>query len=172
MHQRPELHQVVLERRAGDEQPTLRVEVEHRLPALTLEVFDVMGLVENEVAPLLPPEDVLILHHQLIARDADVEGVLLRPPETLLLPLLLAPIVRHNLECRRPFFELNLPVEHHRCRHYDQVRPPDPSLDGEICQHRDRHERLTQPHLVCENTVESLVVQRDHPLQRDGLILT
>lgn len=52
VHERPELHEVVLERRAGEEEAPLRLKVEQRLPPLRLEVFDVLRLVENEVFPL------------------------------------------------------------------------------------------------------------------------
>jgi len=47
VEQTPELHEVVLERRAREQQPPLGVEVEQRLPALRAEVLDVVGLVKD-----------------------------------------------------------------------------------------------------------------------------
>ena len=44
VHERPQLHQVVLQRGARQEQPALAVEVQQGLPALALEVLDVLGL--------------------------------------------------------------------------------------------------------------------------------
>lgn len=60
VHQRPQLHEVVLQRRARDQQPPLRVEAQQRLPALRLPVLDHVRLVEDQVAPLLAAEHLLI----------------------------------------------------------------------------------------------------------------
>ncbi len=48
MHEGPQLHQVVLEGRARQQQPALAVEVEENLPALTLEVLNVLSLNTEE----------------------------------------------------------------------------------------------------------------------------
>ena len=63
VHETPELHQVILQRRPGNEQPPPAVEVEQRLPALRLPVLDHVGLVQDQELPLLPPEHLGILHH-------------------------------------------------------------------------------------------------------------
>jgi len=44
MHQWPQLHEAVLQWRPGQQQPTLTVEVEQRLPALRLEVLYILSL--------------------------------------------------------------------------------------------------------------------------------
>lgn len=44
VHQRPQLHQVVLERGAGQQQTVGGLEVQQHLPPLGLEVLDVLGL--------------------------------------------------------------------------------------------------------------------------------
>ena len=44
VHEGPELHEAVLERRARQQQATLAGEVQQRLPALRLEVLDVLSL--------------------------------------------------------------------------------------------------------------------------------
>ena len=106
VHQRPQLHQVVLQRRARQQQSTLRLEVQQELPTLTLEVLDVLRLVEDEVVPLLPPEAGVVLDDELVASDADVEGVRLRPADPLQLPLLLRAVVREDLEGRAPLLQL------------------------------------------------------------------
>ena len=66
MHQRPQLHQIVLKGRARDQQPPLRVEVEEGLPPLRLPVLDHVGLVEDEVLPLLAPEHPRILKDERV----------------------------------------------------------------------------------------------------------
>ena len=48
MHEGPQLHQVVLQRCARQEEAALTVEVEESLPALALEVLDVLGLSVSE----------------------------------------------------------------------------------------------------------------------------
>lgn len=75
VHQRPELHQRVLERRAGEKEPALRVEVEQRLPPLGSEVLDILGLVQDEVLPLFAAESDLVLNNNLVGSDAHVERV-------------------------------------------------------------------------------------------------
>ena len=55
------------------------VEVQQALPALGLEVFDVLRLVEDQVPPRLASEGLMILQHQLVWSDAHVESIRLRP---------------------------------------------------------------------------------------------
>ena len=45
-----------------DEEAAFAVEVEQCLPPLALPVLDHMGLVQNQVLPLLAPEHLGILH--------------------------------------------------------------------------------------------------------------
>lgn len=59
--------------------PRPPVEVEQRLPALRLEVLDVLRLIQDEVAPVLAAERLVVLQHQLVRRDAHVEGIGLGP---------------------------------------------------------------------------------------------
>lgn len=47
MHERPQLHEAILERGTSQEQTTLAVKVEESLPSLALEVLDVLGLREK-----------------------------------------------------------------------------------------------------------------------------
>jgi len=55
------------------------VEVQQALPALGLEVLDILRLVQNQVAPRLSPERLVILQHQLVGSDAHVESIRLCP---------------------------------------------------------------------------------------------
>lgn len=55
------------------------VEVQQTLPALGLEVLDVLGLIEDQIAPRLSPEGLVILQHQLVRSDANVESIWLCP---------------------------------------------------------------------------------------------
>ena len=87
-----------LQWRAGQQEAPPAAEVEQELPALALEVLDVLRLVEDEVVPLLAPEARLVLDDELVRGDANVEGVRLRPAHPLHAPLLLGAVVRQHLE--------------------------------------------------------------------------
>lgn len=52
VHQGPQLHQAVLQRGSSEKEASLRVERQERLPPLALEVFDVLGLVQDKMVPL------------------------------------------------------------------------------------------------------------------------
>ena len=171
MHERPQLHEVVLQRRAGEQQATRGVEGQQRLPALRAKVLDVLRLVEDQVLPALALERVLVLRDEVVRRDAHVEGVGLRPPEALLLALLLRAVVREDLEARAPHLELALPVEHDARRHHDQMRPPDTVLAREVCHQRDGLHRLAEAHLVGQDAVELAVVHGHEPVEANVLVL-
>lgn len=63
VHERPELHHIVLERCASQEESSLSVEPEKRLPSLTLEVLDVLRLIQYHIVPLLASEGEVVLNH-------------------------------------------------------------------------------------------------------------
>lgn len=97
MHERPQLHHVILQGCSRQEQPPPRVESEEGLPALTLEILDVLGLVQNHVIPLFASEDKVVLNHQLVRRDAHMERVIFAPALALELTFLLCPEVSEDL---------------------------------------------------------------------------
>ena len=56
------------------------------------------------------------------------------------------------------------PVTHpHSSRegHYDEVGSVDPLFLNEVCAQSNGLDGLPQPHLVCQDTIEVVVVQRD-----------
>lgn len=55
------------------------VEVEQRLPALGFEVLDVLSFIQDQVFPILASKGLVILQHQLVGGDADMEGIGLGP---------------------------------------------------------------------------------------------
>ena len=66
VHERPELHHIILQGCASQQKSTLGVEAKECLPALRLEILDVLGLVEDHVVPLLAAEGEVILNDELI----------------------------------------------------------------------------------------------------------
>jgi|LauGreDrversion4_2_1035121.scaffolds.fasta_scaffold22543_5 hypothetical protein len=124
MHERPELHHIILKRRACKQESALSIEAQKGLPALALKVFDVLSLIEDHVVPLFATECKMVLDHQLIRGDADVEGVVLAPAMSLSFALLLRPEIGKDLEGGTPLLELHLPVDDDGCRNYDQMGSP------------------------------------------------
>ena len=78
--------------------PSLRVEVEKKLPPLRLEVFDIVCLIEDEEIPLFGPEGSIVLYNQLVTRDTHMECVGFGPAHSFLSSLFLGAVVRHNLK--------------------------------------------------------------------------
>lgn len=74
--------------------------------------------------PIATLEDGGILNYKLVGGDADVPEVIVEPAFALLLTFFARTIVGENLEARRPFFELHLPVEDDGCRDDDEMRTP------------------------------------------------
>ena len=171
VHERPQLHEVVLQRRAREQQAALRVEVEQRLPALGLEVLDVVRLVQDHVVPPLPPECARVLHDQLVGGDADVVAVGLGPARPQALARLGRAEVRQHLEDRAEALQLGLPVDEAAGGHDDQVRAPDAFHHGEIGQQADGLHGLAQPHLIRQDSVEASLLQRHQPVQPHLLVL-
>lgn len=117
--QRPQLGQVVLQGCAGEQQPAVGLEVEQDLPALRLEVLNVLSLVQDHVVPFLASEYRVVGHSDLVAGNADMETVEFRPALPLLLALFGRPEVGHDLEGRTPALELDLPVHQNGRGDYD-----------------------------------------------------
>lgn len=61
----PQLHEIVLQRSACQEKTTLALKVEQQLPTLGFEVFDMLGLVQDKVVPLLSSKTLVILQGKL-----------------------------------------------------------------------------------------------------------
>lgn len=73
VEQRPQLMKVVLQWRAGDEQPVVGFELAHHFGEDGVLVLDPVGLVDDDVAVVERPKVPLLLHHHLVAGDAHVE---------------------------------------------------------------------------------------------------
>ena len=80
--------------------------VETHLPPLRPKVFDVLGLIEDQVKPFLATEDGCIDDGELVGGDANMEGVRFGPPRPLQLSLLGATVVREDLEGGAPTLQL------------------------------------------------------------------
>ena len=91
----------------------------------------------------------MVLNHQLVRSDANVERILFTPALTLQLSLLLRAEVCQHLQTGTPALELHLPVNHDRCGDDNEVRTPNPSVASKRGQQRNRLNRFTETHLIC-----------------------
>ena len=119
---------------AGQKESPLGVETEQGLPPLTLEVLDVLSLVEDHVVPFLSPEREVILDHELVRCNANVERVVFAPTMPLDFSLFLSTKISEDLESWAPLFEFDFPVHDNCCRYHDEVRTPHTFVAGERCQ--------------------------------------
>ena len=119
------------------------------------------------VLELLQP--LPVLHDELVRREQHVEAAGRRPLRHLSLPDGLARVgralVRDGHRVGDPLAALELPVGEHRERHDDHEGARDVLRLHQVGDERDGLDRLAQPHLVGEDAVEVVVVQRDHPAQ-------
>lgn len=88
MQQRPQLSKIVLQRSACKKKTIMGFEVEKNLPSLGLEVFYVLGLVENHVIPAFSTENRMVGDCYFVTGNAYMEAVEFRPPFSLLFALL------------------------------------------------------------------------------------
>lgn len=70
----------------------------------------------------------MVLDHQLVGGDTNVERVLLAPALSLNLALFLRAEVGQNLESWTPALEFHLPVDYDRGWDYDEVRTPNATV--------------------------------------------
>ena len=79
------------------QQPAFCIESQQGLPSLTLEVFNILGLIEDHIVPLLATESKVILNHELVGCDADMEGIFFTPTLSLKFSFFLGAKVGQNL---------------------------------------------------------------------------
>ena len=72
VEQSPQLVQVVLQRRSGDQQPIGCFELSDNFRQFRFLVFDAMGFVDDHVSPIELPENGPLFHDNLVRCDADV----------------------------------------------------------------------------------------------------
>lgn len=84
---------------------------------------------------------------------------------------LLVTVVGQYLETRTPFLELHFPIEHDTCGDNNKMRAPAAFLACQMSQHSDGHDRLAKAHLVSQDTIQTLLVHCDQPVQTNVLVL-
>lgn len=100
-----------------------------------------------------------------------MEEIWLAPPSSLDASFFGRPEVSHDFKCRAPSLELDLPVHQNACWYDHQVRSPIPIVGCQVCEHGYRLDGLAQTHFVSQNTIHTLLLQTDHPLHADELVV-
>ncbi|KAI3476086.1 hypothetical protein L1887_62392 [Cichorium endivia] len=165
VEQRPELHEVVLERRAGDEQAGARVEGTHDLGEHRVDVLDAVRLVNDDVLPRELLERALFAQAHLVGGDEHVKVLGQQVFVDDLVALLLGALEGDHVEAGHPALELAVPVVQRRLGHDDEVEAGRVAEVAEVAEEGDGLERLAEAHLVCEDAVDAVVVERDHPVE-------
>ena len=121
LHDRPQVADVVLDRRAGERDAVGGGERAGGARLLGLGVLDVLGLVEHDRGPADGPEVLEVTQQQRVARDDD--GMLARRLQERLSPAAAHAVVDERLQGRREALRLALPVADDRSRTHDERGP-------------------------------------------------
>ena len=156
IEERPQLGEVVLERRAGEQERARKVHLAHGGRDLCVRVLEDVPLVEHKEAPV----DLLDqrraerggLHHLIrrhyhvvradLVRDARLETLALRDVRRMELD---------HAQHRAPALELGAPRGEHRERADDERCAGQLQGELEVGNQGDGLERLAKPHLVAED---------------------
>ena len=160
MEQRPQLAQVILQRRAGQAQAVVRAQVACGLGRLGGGVLDVLRLVEDQQVILVLPELLGIARQQGIGGEDQVVFGDLRER--------LAParaVQREHAQVGGEAFGLVQPVGDQAGRHDHQCRAG--QAPGLLLQQHEGEglQRLAQAHVVGEDAAGADFAQRLHPAQ-------
>ena len=165
LEDRPELAQVVLDRRAAHGQPVPPLEQPGRLGRLAVGVLDRLRLVqdhviEGDLAQLddVGPEGPVGGDDQVVVGELVAGGVAVRPG------------VVEDPEPRAELLGLGLPVEDQRPGDDDQARPPrEPPGPPALEQGEDLH-GLAQAHVVGQDAAEVELLEVFEPAQALALV--
>lgn len=175
VEQRPELLEGVLQRSACDEHAAFSLELHEHAVQQRLGVFEAVGLVDHKVLPAEGAKNALVLHHNLVCRQEDVELelVVLAVELVLLddLPAGAVPAVHDDVHARGPLAELLRPVGERREGHDDQEGAKDVVVLHKALQEGDGLHCLTKTHLVREYPVCLVAVAVRQPVQAFKLII-
>ena len=164
VHDRPELAEPVLDRRAGHRELPARGEPAQRLRALGRGVLDVLRLVEQHPVPGDPRERVGVAGGDVVGGDDDV--AVRRDHRERLSRQPAHPVVEVDAQRRREPLDLGAPLADDAHRADDErraervVAPPLLALGDE---HRDRLHRLAEPHVVGQDRADPEVAEQPQP---------
>ena len=158
IHQRPQLAEVVLDRRSGEAEPLASFELAQDARGVGVRVLDVLRLVDDHRVPRLGQQNVAVPRqeriggqHQVVAGDGIEAGLAVRAMQ------------REHLQRRRETLRFGPPVGHQRCGGDDQARPVVAAVQllGENV--RERLHRLAEAHVVGKHAAEPRLTEETQP---------
>ena len=170
VEERPQLGQLVLQRRAGEQQAVRRyVERVQRHGQLAVVVLHAVALVDDHVAPAYLGQARLVAYDVLVGGREHVELAVLEQSGQVA-ALRRITLVHDVDDGRRPARKLVHPVGESGERHDDEERSVDLLLLHQIGDERNGLDGLAEAHLVGQDAVQVVVVERDEPLEAAYLI--
>ena len=139
-------------------------------------VLQAVALVHHDVLPLVGGQELGVRQHDLVGGDDDGEGACharggrAQPPGPQGRPLLLGAMVKDGADRGRPPLHLGHPVGKGG-QGADYQEGAVHALGLEVRQEPDRLDRLAQAHLVGQDAVEPVLVERDQPLDALELVV-
>ena len=133
-------------------------------------VLHAVTFVDDHVQPLDFTQDRSVLDDKLVRGEENLElpaADLLR----VVLTLVRRSLVHDARDRWRPLFELVVPVRQGTERHDDQEGARLLLLLNEVRDERDSLDSFAETHLVGKNTVQVVVVERNHPLKTLELVI-
>ena len=170
VEQRPQLAEIVLQRRPREQQSTVAPELVQVARQSPLAIFQSLRLVDDDVLPVHLAELRAIAHDELVGGDEDVELELKHLLREDLGAFLSSADVIHRLHALEPRLDLRLPVDDDGVGDDDEVRAVVLLALPQVGDQRAHLHGLPQAHLVRQDAVEAVVVQGDHPLQPRHLV--
>ena len=126
------------------QQASLRIEIDEGLPSLALKVLNVLGFIQHQIVPPLPPKSERILNSQLVGSNYNMVCVGFGPTRAQLFPLLGRTIITKNLERRTESLQFGFPVQHDRRWYHNQVRAPNALEACQVSEQRNRLQGLSE----------------------------
>mmetsp|Transcript_13968 Transcript_13968/g.34953 ORF Transcript_13968/g.34953 Transcript_13968/m.34953 type:complete len:377 (+) Transcript_13968:1858-2988(+) len=171
VEQRPQLVQVVLQRRSGEKQAIIGVEQSNGLGKQAVFVLDAVRLVDDEVSPVELLEQVLLLDDHLERGDADVKLSGHHEVVLLVLTFLCVAVELDGSKHGAPPSHLVHPVAESGLGYDDEVWSRNSAVLVQVSEQGDGLQCLSETHLVGEDSVDAVVVQVNHPVESLELVL-
>mmetsp|Transcript_15009 Transcript_15009/g.38568 ORF Transcript_15009/g.38568 Transcript_15009/m.38568 type:complete len:573 (+) Transcript_15009:2004-3722(+) len=175
VEQRPQLRQVVLQRRAGEQQLVVGGDGAQLPQQLAVKVLQPVALIHHDVLPIVARQRLGVPHEDLEARDNGRKGGgdLLAGGHALaadLGALRGGAMVQHSGHAGAEALHLVDPVGQRGEGREDEEGAVD-ALVAQVGEEADSLARLAKAHLVSEDAVEAVLVEGDHPLDAGELVV-
>src|SRR5450432_3999249 len=109
-------------------------------------------LVDYNVLPSKLLQMSLLSQNHFVTGNADIEFLINKPIVDKCVALIFGSLKNQNVDLRRPFGKLSLPVVERRFWDRDQMRASDTHDMSQIPEERNSLQSLAQTHLICQNS--------------------